>query len=50
MKVFRVYLEQINSDYYDVHAETEEHAALQATILWKEDNKPTVRSIEEKEE
>jgi len=47
MKLYRVYIAQINQQYYDVAAKTRESAITKAQREWKEDNGPTVQSVVE---
>jgi len=45
-KKFRVYISQINQQYYDVDAETVQSAEDKACRLWKKENGPSVCAVE----
>ena len=45
-KKFRVYISQINRQYYDVEALTITGAEGKACRLWKKENGPTVIAVE----
>ncbi len=40
MKKYRVWFEQINEQYIDVHASSKEIAKGKAEMIWKHDNTP----------
>lgn len=47
LKHYRVYIAQINQDYYDVSAHDEAEARQRAKQLWRNENGPEVISTEE---
>jgi hypothetical protein len=44
---FRVYISQINQQYYDVVATTVQAAEDKACRLWKQENGPNVCAVEQ---
>jgi len=46
MNKYRVYIQQVNSTYYDIYAPNKENAKGQARVRWKEDNQPEIVDIE----
>lgn len=49
MKTYRVYIEQINQQYYDVKANSREAAISKAEREWKKENGPCCRYVEEQD-
>lgn len=49
MKTYRVYISQVNQQYYDVKANGKTSAMAKAEKLWKQENGPSVCAVEEQE-
>jgi len=49
LKTYRVYIEQINQQYYDVKANSRDAAIPKAEREWKKENGPCCRCVEEQD-
>ena len=46
MNKYRVYIQQVNSTYYEIYPPNKENAKGQVRVRWKEDNQPEIVDIE----